>query len=353
MKSDSLSSHENGRLILKKILRAFIYPPEVLLSEQFAFGHLEIYQRFFDLPRAKILFAELQHGWSDDYRALAQISSSNRVLNRRLKHYPLLTWSQALESSLKSLNYKSVYAISSPWSLLLTNYNNSRSKGIAPNYFETPRSALYFPTHSFPGEEAFFDASGIERIFKSQNFSLITTSLYWIDFINPQIREQFESFSKVICMGIRATAATETPWGDIGGRINFLYHLHKAISEHQYIICDEISTAAMAALTLGKQVFITRDKINYKLIHRAGKPFCFDNNPIIISKYGLNKSKNGLGYNLSENSDLQELAKRGFGFDISIEKTRRTLERFLGNPSVDIQNTLGTESKYKFLWDVL
>jgi hypothetical protein len=64
----------------------------------------------------------------------------------------------------------------------------------------------------------------------------------------------------------------------------------------------------------------------------------------------LNKAEQGLGYNLSDNSGLLELAKRGFGFDISIEETRMVLERFLGYPSDDFQGKESTELRNTLLW---
>lgn len=336
---------------VKSILRPYLYSPEVILNEQFAYGAREIYQRFINFDPKKIIFAEVQHGWYLDSSWTSQSIVSNRQLNRRLKRYPLLVWSREIAQELNNPKFRSVYAVTSPWSLLLSSYEKLKSRNLVPTYNEIPGSALYFPTHSFHGMKAFLDSTSAQNILKSQNFSSITTSLFWIDFINPHIREQFESFSKVTCMGIRAPAATETPWSDIGGRRNFLYQLHKAISEHQFIICDEFSTAAMAALTLGKQVFITKDKVNWQLIHRSEKnPILELDNFKIISKFGLNKSEQGLGYNLSDNRDILELAKRGFGFDISIEETHRILERFLGNPSLDLQNKEITDPRNNLLW---
>ena len=335
---------------IKSLGRPFLYPPEVALSEQFAYGHREIYQRFIGFDPNQIIFAELEHGWSSDTSWL-QSNSSNRLRNRRLKRYPLLVWSRELARELNYPKHKSVYALASPWFLLLSNYENLKSTGMAPNYFEVPRSVLYFPAHSFPGVEAFLHSKNIENIYKSQDFASITTSLYWIDFINPTIRELYEPFSRVTCMGIRAPAATEVPWSNTGGRVNFLYQLHKAISEHQYIICEDFSTAAMAALTLGKQVFMTKDKVHLELIHRSQKnQFLALDVSKIISKYELNKAEQGLGYNLSDNSGLLELAKRGFGFDISIEETRMVLERFLGYPSDDFQGKESTELRNTLLW---
>lgn len=336
---------------VKSLIRPFLYSPEVTLSEQFAYGHREIYQRFIGFDPKKIILAELQHGWAPDSSLLIQGENSNRLRNRRLRRYPLLVWSRELAQEINCPKNKSVHALASPWSLLVRNYENLKSKGAAPNYFEVPKSALYFPTHSFPGVEASLDSKKIEIALKSHNFSSITTSLYWVDFIDPKIRELYQRFSRVTCMGLRAPAASEVPWSNIGGRVNFLYQLHRTISEHQYIICEDLSTAAMAALTLGKEVFITKDKVFFKIIHRHEKNVMSElDNSKILDRYNIKKADHGLGYNLNDNSNVFELAKLGFGFDISIDETRKVIELFLGYPSIDLQNQASAEPLDNLLW---
>ena len=63
---------------IKSLGRPFLYPPEVALSEQFAYGHREIYQRFIGFDPNQIIFAELEHGWSSNTSWL-QSNSSNRL----------------------------------------------------------------------------------------------------------------------------------------------------------------------------------------------------------------------------------------------------------------------------------
>lgn len=336
---------------LKSLIRPFLYPPEITLSEQFAYGHKEVYQRFIGFDPKKIIFAELQHGWYLDSSWTGQSKASNRLLNRRLRKYPLLVWSRKLAQEFNEQKSNSAHALASPWWLLLTNYERLRSGGAAPNYIETPGSALYFPSHSFPGMNNVIRAEEMEIAFELQNFSSITTSLYWTDFLNPNLRKQFEKFSTVTCMGFRAAATSETPWHNIGGRVNFLYQLHKVISEHQYIICDEFSTAAMAALTMDKEVILTNSKTSSELIYRSEKNITLDFDYLgIIEKFGLKKVNQGLGYNLSHNSHLLELAQLGFGFDISIEETQRVIEKCLGSPSHNFQLT-GHDAAYnRPLW---
>ncbi len=336
---------------LKSLLRALYYPREILLSEQFAYGHIEIYRRFFGFEPNAILLAELQHGWVANPESIPQNDFSIRLRNRRLSKYPLLVWSRKIEKALNHPIERDVYAVCSPWFLLITEYEKLRAIGLAPSYFESPGSALYFPAHSFPGFDFKFDVNKTETILKSQKFSSITTSLYWLDFINPSVREHFSRFSKITCMGFRAPAATETPWHDAGGRVNFLYQLHKVIMEHQFIVCAEFSTAAMAALTLGKQVFICEDKVQYELVHRSEKnPIVTLDNSLILRNFGIKKSASELGYDLSGSSKVLELAQSGFGFDVSVEETKEILESFMGNLSNNLQCQIAISDSRRALW---
>ena len=336
---------------LKSLLRTLYYPREILLSEQWAYGHMEIYRRFFGFEPNTILLAELQHGWVANPESIPQNDFSIRLRNRRLSKYPLLVWSRKIEKALNHPIERNVYAVCSPWSLLITEYERLRARGLAPSYFESPGSALYFPGHSFPGFDFEFDVKKTETMLKSQKFSSITTSLYWLDFINPNVREQFSRFSKLTCMGLRSPAATETPWHDVGGRVNFLYQLHKAISEHQVIVCEEFSTAAMAALTLGKKVFICEDKVQYELVHRSERnPILTSDNSLVLRNYGIKKSTSELGYDLSGSAKVLELAQVGFGFDVSVEETRQILERFMGNQSINFQSKIMIPDSNKVLW---
>lgn len=335
---------------IKSALRPFIYSPEIMLSEQFAFGHLEIYQRFFSFPRNKILLAELQHGWASDSKLLTQSDSSMRLVNRRLRQYPLLVWSRELENQFKSSKQQSVLSICSPWFLLLKNYEKLR-KGDERIYCEVRGSALFFPSHSFPGVDSTSDVENFRQISQFRKFTSITTCLYWSDFLNPTRREHFGHFSKVTCVGLRSNAATQIPWHDTGGRVNFLYQLHKLISMHEYVICEELSTAAMAAMTLGKKVFVTKNKVQYKSNSNSMDNLNLElDNSVILSKYGVNISHESLGYDLTDNSDILNLAKRGFGFDISIDETREVLECLLGSPSRNFKSSSEIAFSSQLLW---
>jgi hypothetical protein len=106
------------------------------------------------------------------------------------------------------------------------------------------------------------------------------------------------------------------------------------ISEHELVICEDFSTAAMAALTLGKRVFINKSKVNYEIVHRSEKrPLLIMDNVSILNRYGLLDNRSELGYEISNSLEVLELAKLGFGYDISLEETQEVLGKFLGDSS--------------------
>ena len=324
----------SGLKRLKRYVRPFFYKNEIILSEQFAYGHREVYQRFLNFSPNKYVLAELQHGWYLDPSRSPQFGMNQRILSRKLKPFPFLVWSRGLAQAMNQGNKESVYAICSPWYLLTSGYELFKANNKAPNYFETPGSVLFFPSHSFPGINYTHDTSKLEEIMNFPSVKSITTSLYWTDFLNPTVREQFARFSTVTCVGIRSTASTEVPWQDIGGRVNFLYRLHRLISEHELVICEDFSTAAMAALTLGKRVFINKSKVNHEIVHRSEKrPLLVMDNEAILTRYGLLDNRNELGYEISNSLEVLELAKLGFGYDISLEETQEVLGKFLGDSS--------------------
>jgi hypothetical protein len=322
---------------LRRFLRPFVYSNEIILSEQFAFGHREVYQRFLNFNPKKILLAELQHGWYLNPTWTPQGNNSQRQLNKKLKLFPLLVWSRELAANMNKDRGYSVYPISSPWSLITRNYEIRKRNKLAPDYKEKKGSVLYFPAHSIPGMQYDLNFEAIKKIGDLQKFKFVTTSLYWTDFLDPMVRERFGSYSNVTCMGLRSPSSIDAPWHDIGGRVNFLYQLHKSISEHEFIVTDEIGTAAMASVVLGKKVYITQKKVYYNLIHRSEKQpmLCIDNEDI-LNRYGIVEYTDGLGYKISENPEILELARSGFGYDISLEETGKTVERYLGDSNFSL-----------------
>ena len=172
--------------------------------------------------------------------------------------------------------------------------------------------------------------SELREKLQSSDFNSVTTCLYWIDYLDPRVRDFYEEYSEVTCLGYRSASANEAPWHDIGGRVNFLYQLHKLLSKNEIVVCDEISTAAMAALTLGKKVYICRDLVKFQDVGRRG-PFVLNelDNRKILNDLTFDYLSTPLGYEISRSNACIDTAFSGFGFDLSMSETQARLKSLL------------------------
>ena len=312
------------------LVRPFIYPPEVLLSEQFAYGHREIYLDYLGFMPDSLILAEVQHGWAQNLLNIHQFVSGSRAKKRNFRNYPLLVWSEEIASELHMAGMKDVFPIKSPWSLIVEDREKQSKDLRATAVLEQAHSALYFPSHSYPGFDIDLNREKERQIFNEEGFKKITTCLYWLDFIDPSTRRYFAEFSQVECLGFRASSAQEEPWHDNGGRVNFLFELYDLISAHEYVFCDEISTACMAALTLNKKVILLKELTEFRNFTRDGREvFSMVNNIDFLSKNSLRVEKGKLGIELHGNFKMIEIARLGFGFDITLDDSREVLSRFV------------------------
>lgn len=309
-------------------MRPFIYPVEVLLSEQFAYGHREIYVNQLGLPKDTLFLAEIQHGWARDWNDLHQRAPKSRIKKRNFRSYPLLVWSEQIASEFREASMKSVFAIKSPWALIIEAKEEESKEIQSTTVLEQKNSALYFPSHSYPGYDVNLYKETEKPNFVEKGFENITTCLYWLDFINPITRRYFTDFSKVECAGFRSSSAQEWPWHNNGGRVNFLFELYDLISAHEYVFCDEISTACMAALTLDKKVILLKEQTELSSYKSDGKPTkSVIDNSAYLSRHLVDIEKSELGYELHKHPKIRNQALEGFGFDITIESTCDILSR--------------------------
>lgn len=336
------------RKFASSIVQPFVRSPRTILYEQYAYGHLEIYLRFFDLRPNSYLLAELQHGWALDRTWLHQNKPILRARNKRLRQYPLLLWSGSLADGFRNDGQSNVFAIASPWRVLVEAFASKVKSGDLVDYVEKKDSILYFPSHSFPGIDGDALNPELRDIIESSGFKSVTTCLYWTDFLDPRTRAFYEMVSEVTCLGFRSPSANEAPWHDIGGRVNFLYKLHKLLSESELIVCDEISTAAMAALVLGKRVFICRDFVKYSNVGRSETLVMNSMDNIkIMSSINSKNARTPLGLEISNSNELIQRAFEGFGFDLSMTETRGLVKSVLS--TVDLFEKESNQSKPSWL----
>lgn len=318
-----------------KALRPFFYSERSLLHEQFAFGHREIYTDYFDFPRDSYFQVELQHGWAASANLLHQYEKKNRILRKSLSSYPLLVWSEAIRMELLREGHSNVYAVASPWRLVNEKAQLDESVAYQDSEEIVNDSILYFPSHNFSTVKNQVIKNEVIGSLLASSSARITTCLYWLDFLDPRMREFFLQFSSVTCVGFRSSAACENPWMDFGGRVNFLKELRKLILKHKIIICDEFSTAAMAALILEKEVHISTPNVVYEKIASNGSTLYMklDNEYIINGIDNTNevKMESKFGLEISRSPRIKQFALDGFGYGVDLNDTKDILTKFISS----------------------
>ncbi len=240
-------------MFFRNALRSWVYPPEILLSEQFNFGHREILIAANKLQENTLFLASVQHGW-DPGPAIGK-----RILTRRMTQYSNLVWSKRIQEFLsRNGNYIST-PIGAPWSHLL------RACGINPYVPKTssndsslpthPR-VLYFPSHSSHGFLAIHqkNASFLNSLTLGNK---VKVCLFWSDFVNPKVRElHLREGYEITCAGYRGSSGGEVPWSPLGGRILYLPSILEMIERAEIVVLDTIGTALWYAISLGKRIVL-------------------------------------------------------------------------------------------------
>lgn len=250
---------------LLQVARAWVYPEEILLSEQFNFGNREVLIVCNELNKASLFLSSVQHGWypENETRPIPVIKSKFG------RQYPYLTWGTRFRDLLKDDGYTKVFAIGAPWSHLL------KKQMIDPRSIKVPgevnKRLLFFPRHSAPGITIEHNIK-LDYVAKVTGASEITVCLFWLDFIDPAIRNFYEKYGcKLVCVGYRGSSGFETPWAPIGGRTLFLPRILELIEAHDLVAVDEVSTSFWYALSLRKRVIITSDLENFDWWGEGGK----------------------------------------------------------------------------------
>lgn len=237
--------------MFRKFISPWAYPLEVNLAEQFNFGHREVLFAANGMSFDSILGAKLQHGW------YATPTKVNIERTRWMKKRTSLVWSRRIASTLSNLGVNNSIVIGAPWVHLLRALNfdplNSDLNSISAD------NLLYFPNHSGVGYHT-FPTQDISVLAHISGVSKVSVSLFWKDFINPQVRQFYSrEFSTLLCHGFRGSSGFEIPWSDEGGRTMFLPNLLVALKTHDIIVASPWSTAFWYALSLGKKIMIPNE----------------------------------------------------------------------------------------------
>jgi hypothetical protein len=304
-----LLSHDE----LKKWVKSVIRPREVVLAEQFAFGNREMLLEFFEIDKSHLILGEVQHGWAIEPGNVSQ--GKTRLFDEFGRTYPFYVWSPLLRDRLAALGHKRVKAIPSPWATVVQRLLKDFQHELISE--ERSRSIVYFPAHSIHGYLALIDNRPLlESVFKEYSNYEVTVCLFWLDYIDPNVRKKYEEFGfKVYCVGYRGSPATEFPWSNVGGRIKFLPELLKLLVKADLVFCDEVSTAFWAASSLGKDV-----KVSIETNPGIGN---WDNksertelrHDSVINDPALKHLKIPIGTVISSKGKLEETAKLHFGWE--------------------------------------
>jgi hypothetical protein len=242
-------------------LAPWVYPEEVLLSEQFNYGHREVLLASNSMPQELIFLASLQHGWTHTRVGTPLLKKRN------LQNYPVMVWSSRIANGFPKANRNNVVVTGSPWVHLL------RALGITPPFLPQPANSggklVFFPSHSLPGASATHNYN-IDNFIKTYGKHNVTVCLFWMDFIDPEIRAYYAKFScQVVCLGYRGSSGFETPWAPTGGRTMFLPRLLDVLQSHDIVAVTDVSTPFWYALSLGKKLFITSKEENHRVWSRS------------------------------------------------------------------------------------
>jgi hypothetical protein len=245
-------------MTFRESFSAWFYPPEVQLSEQFNFGHREVLIATHNLNPQTLFLGSLQHGWYEN----DPLQPVTQIRNRRLKPYPFFSWSLRQKNFLEDSGFKEVHAIGAPWAHLikacgLNLSDHSKDIKIKSQTSNSNGNLLLFPRHSIPGGTVRHDLD-VDHLLKLSDCTKATVCLFWMDFIDPAVRDYYSNFScDLYCVGFKGNTGNDTPWTPAGGRVMFLPQLLDLMIRYEVIVCDQASTAFWYALSLGKSVIIS------------------------------------------------------------------------------------------------
>lgn len=295
--------HPFGKLISST--KYWIYGPEVIYSEQFMYGGIEVLRKFYRVEGNLLLKGSLQHGWVDGGNA-AQRQEIYVNFRRAID----FVWSERMFLELANLGRSNVQVIGSPWAHLVEQLERKKQQDIRQE--SNSKKLLYIPAHSYPGWTFFPKPKLVNSELSPERIVLLS----WIDFVNPIVRKSFlDDGYQVECAGYRGASAFEAPWSDNGGRAGFLEEFYNLMSASSIVAVDDISTPFWYALSLSKPIIITDNKVVLSYWDRNTKQneTFTSNNELIAESIGLNSIP--IGSIIEPSRELVALARRELGFD--------------------------------------
>lgn len=243
---------------LRSAFSAFFYGKEILLADQFNFGNREIIVRTHNLSLGTLFLGRLQHGWIPSH----EVRSLKKIRNCLFQQYPVFVWSSRQQIKYRQDGHKKVFAVGAPWAHLLKfkGIDPIKSLEIAenkPGLNASDWTMLFFPAHSIQGGSN-AHATKIDILLAKSGVRSVTVCLFWLDFIDPDVRGYYERLGcSVECVGYKGATGFESPWSPVGGRVDFIENLFSLIGRFDVVAIEEISTTFFYALSLSKHVYLT------------------------------------------------------------------------------------------------
>lgn len=225
-----------------------------IFEEQFLYGHREVLLNYSSLSAYNshysnyILEAGLQHGWSAD-------SNVWRLRGKDFQFKPRYVWNKRHETGQNKMQNN--VAIGAPWLYLVKNSLNQ----IKAKVKENKDSALIFPSHSVISHPKNIKAQVEHFNLIVKNYRNKSVCLYWVDFVNPKVRYEFEKYDyKILCAGYGNPRGIY-PYMNECGRASYLLRLLEIFERFDTIITDEIQSGVFYALSIGLKLIYAPDLI--------------------------------------------------------------------------------------------
>jgi len=197
------------------------------------FGLANIIRKAYKMPQWLPINAELQHGWTaHDFIFLN--SDKNNIQ---------LVWSKRIARILSKNGFKKYFIIPNPFiSYRIGKYNKC----------ENASGTVFFPQHTDEGWEATYDVEQLLKLLLElpEYCHPLTVCLYYFDYINENLRKQFEKYFKVVTAG-----NIYNP--------KFIDRFYNILRIHKYSSSNVIGTYTFYSIELGIPFFV----INHKWGH--------------------------------------------------------------------------------------
>ena len=235
-------------------------------QEQFAYGHREVLLDYSNQPRNIVFKAILAHGKILPH-SLDPIIPAFDILDG--KEISQLLWRDDALEDAKLAGVTSAFAIGAPFLYVLSNLGQTISQTrsnivdlsnylcLSPkmkiNDIANSKKVTYFPLHSWEGDVNQHSISS-KFLLKELDPKRVRVCLGFLDYCDPAVRKVYEQFGwETVCAGVRDSMIIGSP---AGGRERFLYSLAEIISDADFVIANEFTTALFYAAALGKKIAI-------------------------------------------------------------------------------------------------